>query len=135
MLLAAFERVGEAPLKQVQPIRRARGPFAHLSPRAGKIQTTARITMSLIQAPASPRDHARLVAGLMAKMPETDDELFAPNDNGISGAAAHSFPAMRLCAKDKANRALLAVLTHLFELAAEPADSVPSPSGMYRSPT
>lgn len=89
-----------------------------------------------IRAPADPRDHADLVAKILANGPKTDDELFrAANDNGPSGAKTHSWPAMRLNAGEgnEQNRALLTVLADLFELAATPSDNVTSTAGLYES--
>ncbi|MEJ0051574.1 MAG: hypothetical protein WDN02_10265 [Methylovirgula sp.] len=59
--------------------------------------------------------------------------LLAANDNHdpITGAKSHSWPAMRLNAKDQASRALLALLSYLFELAAEPHNNLPSPASAY----
>lgn len=57
------------------------------------------------------------------------------NEPQISGAKAHSWPAMRLNAGEgnEQNRALLSVLAELFELAAMPVDNVASAAGEYGS--
>ena len=84
----------------------------------------------------TPREHAARVAEIMASLPETDDELFAANDNEppITGAKAHSWPAMRLNAGEDCedNRRCLVLLQHLFGLASAPDDNVPSPAGTLK---
>jgi hypothetical protein len=82
-----------------------------------------------------PQLRAAVVRSILADAPETDDELFANDNNAqISGAKAHSWPAMRLNAGDgcEQNRAVLMLLSDLFELAAEPHDNVSSPAGRLK---
>ncbi len=82
-----------------------------------------------------PQLRAAVVRSILADAPETDDELFA-NDNNpqITGAKAHSWPAMRLNAGEgcEQKRFVLLRLARLFELAAMPDGDVPSVAGMYK---